>query len=474
MYEVLVYVILVLLSLLLFAIEWKHKVLPKTASNADFRSFQKKYLTVYLGALLADWLQGPYLYRLYDHYGYLQSQIAALYIVGYLTAMLSGPMLGGVADRQGRKKLCIMFCGIYSLSCMCAFVPNFFVLLLGRALSGVSTSLLLSTFETWMVFEHNRHGFPSEWLPRTFALSTFGNGVIAVVAGIIANWVADSNKGYHPSRPFGFAIMVLIVTSWLLHTTWEENVAPEDALVDPAEKLAGALRPILRNRKIWLLLIVQTFFESAMYTFVFLWTPSLAEHHYHAPLGYIFASFMLAIICGSTIFQMALANEYTVAKCLDYSIVLSAGSFIFCFLFDESTSFLYLSFVVFELACGIYYPAVASLRGEILPEEHRGGIMGWFRVPLNILIVFLLFATYVLSHHALFALCAVLCVLALIAHRQLEKMLIAESAAQDEEAGESSFVNELHSSTTPKQPTEELENRQGNVAVETPPAEDDQ
>ena len=74
--------------------------------------------------------------------------------------------------------------------------PNFFVLALGRVLGGISTSLLFSSFEAWMVFEHNKQGFPSDWLPRTFSLATFGNGVVAVLAGILANLVADTN-GHH-------------------------------------------------------------------------------------------------------------------------------------------------------------------------------------------------------------------------------------------------------------------------------------
>jgi hypothetical protein len=51
---------------------------------------------VYYAALFADWLQGPYLYRLYEQYGYLQQQIAALYAIGYVAAMVSGPLLGGM------------------------------------------------------------------------------------------------------------------------------------------------------------------------------------------------------------------------------------------------------------------------------------------------------------------------------------------------------------------------------------------
>ena len=42
-----------------------------TASkNEDFFRFQTLYLIATGLFMLADWLQGPYLYRLYEHYGY--------------------------------------------------------------------------------------------------------------------------------------------------------------------------------------------------------------------------------------------------------------------------------------------------------------------------------------------------------------------------------------------------------------------
>ena len=37
--------------------------------NAKFSAFQKSYLFVFLLAMFADWLQGPYVYELYVSYG---------------------------------------------------------------------------------------------------------------------------------------------------------------------------------------------------------------------------------------------------------------------------------------------------------------------------------------------------------------------------------------------------------------------
>ena len=132
---------------------------------------------VYFLAMLADWLQGPYLYRLYEDYGFLHEQIAAFYMVGYGTAMVAGPLMGGLADRHGRKKMSMVFCGIYALCCLCKLSSSFLFLVLGRFFSGIATALLTSTFESWMLAEHDRMGFPSDWLPRIFGLATFGNGM---------------------------------------------------------------------------------------------------------------------------------------------------------------------------------------------------------------------------------------------------------------------------------------------------------
>lgn len=298
----------------------------------------------------------------------------------------------------------------------------------------------------WLACEcsrrHNRHGFPSEWLPRTFALATFGNGIVAVSAGIAANLLADpfGSDQHHPVRPFLFAIAVLGFTALALHKTWDENAVPEDELAEGhTDRCIAGLKPVLKNRKIWLVGLVQALFESAMFVFVFLWTPSLAEHKYRSPLGFIFATFMLAIVLGSTIFQLALSLKWPVTKCLESAICLAIACFLLAFLF-ESPSMLFVAFVGFEVACGVYYPAIGSLRGEIIPESDRAAIMGWFRVPINVFVITCLFATRILSHHALFGVCALLCCLALAVHKKMVALLNTSENEIETESDLSSHI----------------------------------
>lgn len=48
------------------------------------------------------------------------------------------------------------YCLTYILSCFTKHFPDYKVLMLGRILGGIATSLLFSAFESWLVAEHNK------------------------------------------------------------------------------------------------------------------------------------------------------------------------------------------------------------------------------------------------------------------------------------------------------------------------------
>lgn len=76
--------------------------------------------------------------------------------------------------------MCMAFAVIYIVSCLTKLSSNFSVLMLGRLTGGVSTSLLFSVFEAWMVSHHYSRGFHQDLLSTTFAWATFGNGLVAI------------------------------------------------------------------------------------------------------------------------------------------------------------------------------------------------------------------------------------------------------------------------------------------------------
>lgn len=49
---------------------------------------------------VGDWLQGPYVYALYEYYGFTVKDIGRLFIAGFGSSMVFGTVVGSLADKQ--------------------------------------------------------------------------------------------------------------------------------------------------------------------------------------------------------------------------------------------------------------------------------------------------------------------------------------------------------------------------------------
>eukprot|EP01040_Poterioochromonas_malhamensis_P022629 gene22629-27563_t len=112
-----------------------------------FRRFQLQYLSVYLITMLADWLQGTHMYTLYQSYGV---QVGTLFLTGFASSAVFGTFLGIYVDKWGRKLGCVVFCLLEIVINTLEHIPSMPILMVGRVLGGLSTSLLFSAFESWM------------------------------------------------------------------------------------------------------------------------------------------------------------------------------------------------------------------------------------------------------------------------------------------------------------------------------------
>uniref|UniRef100_A0A8B9SGW7 Molybdate-anion transporter n=1 Tax=Anas platyrhynchos TaxID=8839 RepID=A0A8B9SGW7_ANAPL len=271
-------------------------------ANPAFARFQRGFLRGYLPALAADWLQGPYLYKLYQHYGFVETQIAVLYVCGFASSVLFGPVAASLVDALGRRASCVLFSLTYSACCLTKLSRDYLVLAAGRVLGGLSTALLFCAFEAWYVHEHvEHHDFPAEWVPATFSQAAFWNHVLAVGAGVVANAAAEW-LGLGPVAPFVASIPLLVLAGAVALKDWDENYGKKRAL---AKSCADGLRRLVVDRRVLLLGTVQALFESVIYIFVFLWTPVLDPHG--PPLGIVFSSFMAASMVGASLYRLAVS-----------------------------------------------------------------------------------------------------------------------------------------------------------------------
>ncbi|MQL90770.1 hypothetical protein Taro_023375 [Colocasia esculenta] len=437
--EVFYYLVFGALALLVAGLEMSKGGKDRITTTSAFNSFKNNYLVVYSLMMAGDWLQGPYVYFLYSQYGFDKGDIGRLFIAGFGSSMLFGTIVGSLADKQGRKRACVTYCITYILSCITKHSPQYKVLMLGRILGGIATSLLFSAFESWLVAEHNKRGFDSQWLSITFSKAIFlGNGLVAIVAGLFANLLADT-LGFGPVAPFDAAACFLAIGMAIIFSSWTENYGDPSENKDLLTQFKGAAVAIASDEKIALLGAIQSLFEGSMYTFVFLWTPALSPNEENIPHGFIFATFMLSSMLGSSIAaRLMTRGAFKVEGYMQIVFLLSAATFLLpvitSFLVAPSTvkggsiSFAgciqLFGFCIFEACVGIFWPSIMKMRSQYIPEEARSTIMNFFRIPLNIFVCIVLYNVNAFPITVMFGMCSIFLFISSVLQRRL--MTIAE------------------------------------------------
>ncbi|XP_024358179.1 uncharacterized protein [Physcomitrium patens] len=426
------YAVFAVQAMVLVALEFGKSGKDQITTSPAFNAFKNNYLVVYSLMMAGDWLQGPYVYALYVFYGYDKGDIGKLFIAGFGSSMLFGTIVGSLADRYGRKRMSVIYCITYMLSCFTKHSPQYRVLMLGRVLGGIATSLLFSSFESWLVAEHFKRGFEAQWLSLTFSKAIFlGNGLIAIIAGLVANTLAGTfNLG--PVSPFDAAACVLAVGMGIIMLTWPENYGDQAEGKNIIDQFTKAAAAIASDEKIALLGAIQSLFEGSMYTFVFLWTPALSPYDQKIPFGFIFATFMLASMLGSSLASRLMSRpNLRVESYMQVVFAVASGSLclpviIQFFLPDERSESMtvggrmnLLGFCVFEMCVGIFWPSIMKMRSQYIPEDSRSTIMNYFRIPLNIFVCIVLYNVSAFPISVMFGMCAIFLGMAGVLQRRL-------------------------------------------------------
>ncbi|KAH0892807.1 hypothetical protein HID58_055236 [Brassica napus] len=458
--EVFYYMVFGVMAAVVAGLELSKTNKDRINTSSSFNSFKNNYLVVFSIMMAGDWLQGPYVYYLYSTYGFGKGDIGQLFIAGFGSSMLFGTIVGSLADKQGRKRACVTYCIVYILSCITKHSPQYRVLMVGRILGGIATSLLFSAFESWLIAEHNKRNFDQQWLSLTFSKAVFlGNGLVAILSGLFGNLLVDTFS-FGPVAPFDAAACILAIGMAIILTTWSENYGdPSDSkdlltqfkvaaiAIASGSKTVSYVSPLsltqsmddFSDEKIALLGAIQSLFEASMYTFVFLWTPALSPNDEEIPHGFVFATFMLASMLGSSLAARLMArSSLRVENYMQIVFLVSAASL----LLPITTSVLVtpskvkeeglsltcsiqlLGFCVFEACVGIFWPSIMKMRSQYIPEEARSTIMNFFRVPLNIFVCIVLYNVDAFPITIMFGMCSIFLFVASILQRRL--MVISE------------------------------------------------
>mmetsp|Transcript_39307 Transcript_39307/g.125368 ORF Transcript_39307/g.125368 Transcript_39307/m.125368 type:complete len:329 (+) Transcript_39307:550-1536(+) len=316
--------------------------------------------------------------------------------------------------------------------------------MLGRFFGGIATSLLFSAFESWLVSEHFKRGYEADWLGGTFSKAIFlGNGLVAILSGFVANSLVG-NLQLGPVAPFDAAATFLAIGGAIIMVTWTENYGDSNAQGGSmVQQFKDASAAIAADKKIALLGAMQSLFEGAMYTFVFLWTPALSPNNEDIPHGFIFAIFMMASMVGSSIAGRLMSTQGLRVEKYMQNVYLAGAVALFIPVVVKMLGLhksdvpagaqgnhgiswagqvQMVGFVGFEVCVGIFWPSIMKMRSMYVPEEMRSTLMNFFRMPLNAFVCIVLYNVAAFPLEAMFLMCTLFLLSAWFCQVTLEKI----------------------------------------------------
>mmetsp|Transcript_9213 Transcript_9213/g.11616 ORF Transcript_9213/g.11616 Transcript_9213/m.11616 type:complete len:676 (-) Transcript_9213:1440-3467(-) len=394
-------------------------------NNKAFTKFRIQYLLVHLAIMLADGLQGTHLYVLYEGYGY---SVSSLYSLGFVSGAITSPFIGPVVDKIGRKRAAMIYCIVEIVINLLEQYPIFSGLLLSRILGGVTTNLLFSVFESWLVTEHRQRKFGEDKLEVILRDSTIVSNSAAIISGYLAHCLADK---LGPVGPFEGAVVLTSVAFVILGVLWSENYGSASAGASTWKgNMFGAYRTIMDDAKILRIGIIQGLTEGSLQTFVFLWSPALRAFATSAPdgawgldknrepaYGLIFGAFMACGVIGG--FAEPLIRSY-VKKILSshqnspkqktqpsnmndhdedvnplsvhilcaFCYLASSILFLIPYLLNRESPYAFIicicAFLLYELLVGVYMPCEGVIRSIYMPTESICSLMTMLRVIVNV------------------------------------------------------------------------------------------
>ena len=372
-------------------------------------TFQRYYLPVFWLLRTSFWMSGPFFFPVYASKTDSFATVGHIFHTGFAAAAILLPataslVSAGFTDEKSGTMAAALLYGVGALSTQYSSLP---ILFAGRALGSIGTGLLNVMPEAWLSSEMQKSGADpyGRWLSDTFATAFAFDSLVAIGAGRLASWSAES-LGVGPMGPFRVSPMFLLVAIGIVGILWTDTDVPSknDDKVgnkDNGLSLKKAFQVILSDRKIVMVGLVQCLFEASMYIFVLNQAPAIrsAAADYFAgadaaafaiPSGIVFGCFMAACLIGSNLYgymtRLGMRPERLMTVVLAVASASLVGTSYLVFT-GGSLSELSATFFIFEVMVGIYYPSISWLRSKYLPVAERSIIMTTIAVPFNALVL---------------------------------------------------------------------------------------
>jgi len=238
----------------------------------------------------------------------------------------------------------------------------------------------------------------------------FINYLVAVATGLMAEVVVDAVRMTKVSgnfyaggvlMPFDMSILSLLIGGLYIMCNWSENYGDRaESATEVLGNFGKAVSIVCTDLPTALCCTIVALFEASMYIFVFNWTPVLSQGEETPPHGVIFATMMMCCMIGASVFALCRPLECN-NKVLMFATSLAAASTVlpaYGGISEALTDANFFAFLVLEFCIGIYFPAVASLKSDVVGESCRSTVYNIFRAPMNCITVIVLLLSPSLSN----------------------------------------------------------------------------
>ena len=163
------------------------------------------------------------MYNMY--HGFEIDEIGILYVIDAITALFSGPLLGNLADKYGRKLFCVNYCILVIANLGLRVTGSKHLAYVAQVMTGLGAGLIMTTFESWVNYEAKKVFKSNEQDKEKFLKKLFKSQSLidALTSMLITSVTAVAFAKFGILFPICFSIAFAVCAMLVIIFLWDEN-----------------------------------------------------------------------------------------------------------------------------------------------------------------------------------------------------------------------------------------------------------
>eukprot|EP01084_Bolivina_argentea_P216393 367641_1 len=342
----------------------------KNQNNTSYDTFKFWYTLVFVFSMF---INAYYLF-------YIMNTMNSLLWIIFVTHTIFGTFIGVLSDIFGSKNFCIIHSVIMIILFIFKQFESSYSTWLIMVLFGISTSILVSNFESWLICSYHNKDYSRQQLSNIVHDSYFYFSFFLITLCVIKIKTGITNDI--------LCILLSITISFLIYNKWGQVNTSYGSRTNKSltyrfnKKLKRAFNSFsIFDQRVIILCIIQSTFETSIYLFLLHVFKKYNE-------TYLWIIIFQAFGCGTMISHLYNKNGALYIFIISFSSsMISLTMYLFSY---NKININVLLCILFAVCSGLYYPVMCLLRNRYVTDSERTSIMNIFRIPLNIIILIVL------------------------------------------------------------------------------------